>query len=342
MPHKIKMDKAEQIFVVGYSRSGTTMMGRVMGRNAEVFTFHEIHFFEQLYFPGADVTGFDTNAAVKLLCTLMSIERQGYLQERNPLVFEAEATTAIQHMKDELHPVSVFKYFLKYESERNGKKISCDQTPRNALFIEEILKMYPRAFIIAMIRDPRDVLLSQKGKWKRRFLGAKTIPLKESLRSWLNYHPITITKLWSASTRTILKYNNHERVRIVRFEDLIENPEKTVQQLCAFTGLTYTADMLRVPKVGSSNAGDSPAKIGISSDNKGNFMKGLSHSEIYLCEKNTEQLRQQLNYPSAKISVNPLMVLFHYCTFPVKLFFALLFNLGRTKNLWATIKRRLK
>jgi hypothetical protein len=30
-----------------------------------------------------------------------------------------------------------------------------------------------------MIRDPRDVLLSQKGKWKRRTLGAKNIPRKE-------------------------------------------------------------------------------------------------------------------------------------------------------------------
>ena len=37
------------IFIVGNSRSGTTMMGRILGNNPNVFTFHELHFFEQLW-----------------------------------------------------------------------------------------------------------------------------------------------------------------------------------------------------------------------------------------------------------------------------------------------------
>ena len=36
-------------FVVGYSRSGTTLMGQILGLNSEVFTFEEMHFFEQLW-----------------------------------------------------------------------------------------------------------------------------------------------------------------------------------------------------------------------------------------------------------------------------------------------------
>ena len=44
-----------------------------------------------------------------------------------------------------------------------------------------------------MIRDPRDVMLSQKNKWKRRFLGAKQIPLREVVRSYVNYNPILIS-----------------------------------------------------------------------------------------------------------------------------------------------------
>lgn len=36
------------IFIVGNSRSGTTMMGRILGNHTDVFTFHELHFFEQL------------------------------------------------------------------------------------------------------------------------------------------------------------------------------------------------------------------------------------------------------------------------------------------------------
>lgn len=39
---------AEIIFVVGNSRSGTTLMGRILGLNSQVKTFGEPHFFEQL------------------------------------------------------------------------------------------------------------------------------------------------------------------------------------------------------------------------------------------------------------------------------------------------------
>lgn len=35
------------IFVVGNSRSGTTMMGRILGNHSKVHTFGELHFFEQ-------------------------------------------------------------------------------------------------------------------------------------------------------------------------------------------------------------------------------------------------------------------------------------------------------
>ena len=40
------MTKARQIFIVGSSRSGTTMMGRILSNHKDVFTFKELHFLE--------------------------------------------------------------------------------------------------------------------------------------------------------------------------------------------------------------------------------------------------------------------------------------------------------
>ncbi|MFI5135892.1 MAG: sulfotransferase, partial [Chitinophagales bacterium] len=37
------------IFVVGNSRSGTKMMGRILGNHEKVHAFPEMHFFEQLW-----------------------------------------------------------------------------------------------------------------------------------------------------------------------------------------------------------------------------------------------------------------------------------------------------
>jgi hypothetical protein len=34
------------ICIVGNSRTGTTMLGRILGRNSAIHTFSELHFFE--------------------------------------------------------------------------------------------------------------------------------------------------------------------------------------------------------------------------------------------------------------------------------------------------------
>ena len=45
------MNVEKMLFVVGNSRSGTTMMGRILGNHPDVFTFGELHFFGQLWSP---------------------------------------------------------------------------------------------------------------------------------------------------------------------------------------------------------------------------------------------------------------------------------------------------
>ncbi|WP_263786843.1 sulfotransferase [Salinibacter grassmerensis] len=59
-------------FVVGSSRSGTTMMGRILGRHPAVYTFHELHFFEQMWSPGAG-TFTDRTEAVEVATSLLHL-----------------------------------------------------------------------------------------------------------------------------------------------------------------------------------------------------------------------------------------------------------------------------
>ena len=43
------MNKQKKIFIVGSSRSGTTMISRILNNNKSVFSFKELHFFSQLF-----------------------------------------------------------------------------------------------------------------------------------------------------------------------------------------------------------------------------------------------------------------------------------------------------
>ncbi|MCG9129982.1 sulfotransferase, partial [Candidatus Poribacteria bacterium] len=265
------MRSDKMLFVVGNSRSGTTMMGRILGNHSDVFTFGELHFFGQLWSPNL-TSGLNETEAIELASKLFCIQRVGYRKQGDTRDFQVDAQEFCADFSDyPVSPTKLFSTFLQSETNLNDKSIPCDQTPRNVFYIDEILKVYPQAKIINMIRDPRDVLLSQKRKWQRRFLGGTDLPLIESLRDWINYHPLTISRIWHTAVNTADRFSKCDKVYTVYFEQLLSSPEKTVADLCRFVDIEYTPCMLQVPQVGSSVDSDKPTTTGINPNRAGNW-----------------------------------------------------------------------
>ena len=331
------------IFIVGNSRSGTTMMGRIFGKHPSVHTFGELHFFGQLCAPPFS-SELPKKAAPMLAAQLHCIQREGYRTYGNPRRFLEEAQAFLENLATYPEtPAALFHAFLHHETTQNGGTIPCDQTPRNVFYIADILRLYPKARIINMIRDPRDVLLSQKRRWKRKFLGGSDMPMKESLRDWMNYHPITISHIWRTAVNAADQFARHERVVSVYFEELLTDPQKTIKSLCDFVCMTYTDEMLQVPQVGSSVGEDQPQQLGINPQRAHSWQKGeLSSAEIYINQTITAALMRKHNYSPASIQPNVASLMLHLLTFPVKLAGAFFFNLDRVKNIRETLKRRLR
>lgn len=341
------MNSEKMLFVVGNSRSGTTMMGRILGNHEDVYTFGELHFFGQLWSP-AQTSVLQESDVLELATELFCSQRIGYRKQGDPQQFQEDARKLYDWIGVQTNsPTDLFHAFLRYESNLNGKSIPCDQTPRNVFYIDEIIKFYPNSNIINMIRDPRDVLLSQKRKWKRRFLGGSDLPLIESLRDWVNYHPITISRIWQTAVEAADRLADNENVHTVYFEHLLGSPEKTVAALCENIEIEYTPSMLQVPQVGSSIDSDRPTEIGINPDRAGNWSssnlkKGkLNSSEIYINQKINRKLMKKHNYIVVKVIPNVFRLLIDVITFPMKILLAFLCNLDRIKNIKETIRRRL-
>jgi hypothetical protein len=337
------------IFVVGNSRSGTTMMGRILGKHPSVYTFGELHFFGQLCAPPFSSES-RKEEIEKLASQLHCIQREGYRTHGNPRRFLGEAQSFLESLTT--YPetqAALFEAFLHHVAAENGRTIPCDQTPRNVFYIADILQLYPKARIINMIRDPRDVLLSQKRKWKRRFLGGSDMPIKETFRDWVNYHPITISYIWRTAVTAAEQFLQHERVTSVYFEELLAHPEATVKRLCDFVGITYTHTMLQVPQVGSSVADDQPQQLGINPHRAHSVGVGLpnpykgelSSAEVYLNQTITAAFMKIHNYSPVSVRPNIASLALHLLTFPVKLAGAFLFNLDRMKSIRQTLKKRL-
>lgn len=334
------MNKTQQIFVVGSGRSGTTMMGRILGNHSHVFTFNEIHFLGWLSSKEKMHQHLSKQQAVALLSELFAIQEDGIFLKKDPKNFYTKADNCLQE-KENLQEVEVYKLFLATITAENNGQVACEQTPKNIFYINELLKAFPDAKFIHIVRDSRDVLLSQKNKWKRRFLGASKIPLKEAIRSYMNYHPITSAKFWKSAVEHGGKMENHPRVLQVKFENVLMHSEKEIKTICEFLGLEFEEKMLAVPNIGSSTEEDKEAELKIDQSKISKWKKGgLNNAEIFLAQLISKKIMTTYQYPLKHFTFPPICIIFYLFTFPIKAGLALLLNLKRIGNVSEMIKHR--
>jgi omega-hydroxy-beta-dihydromenaquinone-9 sulfotransferase len=338
-------DNNKIIFIVGNSRSGTTMMGRIFGSHSNVHAFDELHFFEHEVDVSAmkNQTSWSKDRLLSLLERLLTTEREyrHFFADVEEGKYRNDAEKILSMAKSE-SPVAVYQSFLNYETINNGKIIPCEQTPRYLFFAQEILDKFPGAIVINMIRDPRDVLLSQKNKWRRRQIDSKRTPLIETIRTWVNYHPYTITKLWVAAVRTANRLEVNPRFTSIKFEDLLQQPEKVMRKLSEFAGIEFEHEMLNVSQIGSSTGKDKPENKGVDSSRHGVWRKGgLTDVELAICQSVADQEMTGLGHLIEPVDVSGWRRWMSMFGFGFKITLALLLNLHRTKNLFETIRRRI-
>ncbi len=321
-----------KLFVCGNSRSGTTMMSRILGNHPEIFSFQELHYFDELLpDPRQEIT---LEKATKLYATLCSIQRNGYFAKREPEQFRSEAEKALQ-LSEDLNGLSVYEKFLTEKTREQGKSIPCEQTPQNIFSSNILLKAFSKAFIIIMVRDPRAVLLSQKNKWMRRTLSGGKIPLREAIRTRINYHPVTISRLWKSVMQESLKLSDNKWVMLIRYEDLVENPESTIQQLCNKIGISFDNKMLQIPITGSSNTGDVPSNTGIDVSRTHQWETGaLNDAEIGICQDLNRDIMEQFGYVPKNVNANTLMIIGYKLMLPFQLILIAMVNVKRWKYYW--------
>lgn len=332
--------KSKMIFVVGNSRSGTTMIGRILNNNKDVFTFGELHFFDQLYY--LQKKGENKQIGKKgqdLLLKLFCRQREGFFSNCNN---KRSYALEIEKLNVSYNSVDLYKNFLFYETKKNKKIIPCEQTPRNLFFIDKILEFGNNVKVINMIRDPRDILISQKFKWRRRYLGASLIPIKEVIRAWVNYHPIMISLLWKASIKQYDQFKNHSKIKLIRFEKFLENPKEQLRKLTDFLGIEYNENMLQIPQVGSSSNADS-RKWGINKNRKNAWERNnrINNTEIFFCEKKCGELMESYGYRCSNRKPNFFVLIYYYFTFLLKLPLVVLLNIKNIKQLTNKTKKFL-
>ena len=315
------------------------MMGRILGNHPSIFTFKELHFFGTIW-SNNSISTLDRKQQIDLLSRLLCIQKNGLFNQVNISDFNKKASAFLLN-KNIPNPLGIYELFLSKVTLNEKRSYSCEQTPKNLYYLNEILSFFPDAKVINMVRDQRDVLLSQKNKWKRRFLGGSNIPLSEAFRSYINYHPILTAKVWNSSLKYSAKFINKPNLMVVRFEEILLNPTRIVKEVCQFLNIDFRSEMLNVPVVGSSTSQDVKTKLLIDPCKMEKWKSGgLNSAEIYLSQLVSSIMMKEFKYDMEKFSFPPILSLFYLISFPIKLIFALLFNVKRMGNIVEVIKKR--
>jgi len=187
-------------------------------RHSLVSIYHETHFHifhEAMRFGGA--TGSHEDRVDRWLASKTS---QSAPPDRDRLL-----AVYRRYPADSAH---LLRAVLEEDAEGAGKTRCGDKTPGMERLVPTLVRWYPDARFIGMVRDGRDVVRSLM----------KT--------PWATPNRAVLASHWSHSTRLLRRYAGRypDRFRVVRYEDLLDDPRKVLIELDGFAGLAFEESQL--------------------------------------------------------------------------------------------------
>jgi len=194
---------SSHVFILGFPRSGTTLLEQVLARADDVVTLEEKDTLAPLVreFMSSPV-GLDRLAAIE--DEPLRVRRAAYWDRIADLGVEA------------------------------GGKIVIDKLPLNTMKLPIIAKLFPDARIIFALRDPRDVVLSC---FRQRFAMNASMFQFLTLDGTARFYDAVMRLADIYRTKLTLDLKLH------RYEALVEDFEGATKAACAFVGARWSADM---------------------------------------------------------------------------------------------------
>ncbi len=250
----------KELFVTGMFRSGTTLLGKCLGAHPEVAlaldsmrgVLREVrnravpsnlsidkdapfgdNFWDDFKWK------FSTLFGVDLESIRLSLERElEVIDESNKVAqnFSPELAESIgnRNKSENDNIKDLISFYFKEIRSVYGGELGVKYSGTKEVWAEDfapiILKNFPEARVVHIIRDPRGVVASKMGQETH-------YPLLFLSRFWRK--SVVNSVCWSE-----LLGHYGDRYHVIRFEDLIRSPETELRAVSNFLGIEYSHDML--------------------------------------------------------------------------------------------------
>jgi len=222
------------VFIVSPPRSGSSLLFETLAQSPQLYTI-----------------GGESHGLIEGIPALDTVQR-GYesnalgVDDATPIIAEQLRARfrAAAFDRDRKPPGATFRLLEK--------------TPKNALRIAFLNRIFPDAQFIYLYRDPRQVLASMLEAWESG--GFRTYPklpgwtgLPWSMLLTPGWRELSgkalgdiVAAQWETTTRTLLDELERlapERVAVARYDAMIADPGAEIRRLCDFAGLAWDRDL---------------------------------------------------------------------------------------------------
>src|SRR5215217_2122753 len=232
----------EKFFLLGHARSGTTLLMRLLRLHPEVHCNYQAHFFTRQPLLKSLV---NTSEAEEWLTRKSNRWNQG--RDLSPLVLRAAAD-----------------FIMERDAAKLGKMIVGDKSPSSTIHgqaVRDLHFIYPDAKLVYIVRDGRDVLISERFRnfvEESKFLSTEDKRIIEDLRK--EQTPFTngtrsifteafIRRVAGGWVKNLQETEDEARKLFgenyfgMRYEDLLSTPFEELTKLWKFLGVK-TIDVL--------------------------------------------------------------------------------------------------
>ena len=218
------------LFVVGCGRSGTTMLRLMLDSNPEIAIPNESHFIPAFWAIRHRYMRGGRLDAIQLTKDIM--------KTRHFRLWKVPQENVLQEIKALDSPTfseMIHSVFLSY-AKLHGRIRWGDKTPKYVLFIPLLANLFPDSLFVHLIRDGRNVVLS--------YLSLPWGPGNIWKAAWKWRRDVT-------AGRTAGKRLGSSRYLELRYESLVEQPQRVLEKVCDFAGIPYSEKMLEYHRDGS-------------------------------------------------------------------------------------------
>jgi hypothetical protein len=295
------------VFICGHRRTGTTLFMSLLENHPELLVYPPDSGFFYAYYPVYENAKYTDDERIEQIIGFCIKNFEEFLREsltdqaietikfdmdgfRNQFRMLAQETNCSS--KDLL--LSLMRAYHMTWKYPKKPAYWVEKTTSSEIYASEISKWFPDGKFIHILRDPRDNWASLKSGWEKRFKY-----YNDSLDR-LMHSMIERGKFGFELSAQNQKRLGKKRYKIVRFEDLVLDTEKTMKSVCDFIGISFSKRVVVPTICGRPWRGNSYAETkfnGTSPQNVDRWRERITAKEAMLLEYHFEEYMKLYQYP---------------------------------------------